>query len=292
MRNDSDLHRDWLGLLDTDGPFLSVPALKKAWPTGMPAGDRAALDALRDAKPAFEKAWDVWDMAEKATADQAAAALAEYQQARDAWVDVVLRTVLGWKNFYLTPASVDVKVHAPDYSVTVSPTGALTRGDMTGALVLVTDPVESLRAPLDDGWAASPIDRMEELLRASGVRVGVVTDGRWWAIVSARPETMVASGITDSQRWIELPVVRDAFINLLRLPRTGREPGQRTCSPRSSGTPSPPPRRSPKPSALTSAAPWNSSSRHCRSPRSTSGAAASPTRCPPAATTCTRPPSR
>ena len=219
MRNDHDLHRDWLGLLDTDGPFLSVPALKKAWPAGMPAGDRAALDALRDAKPAFEKAWDVWDMAEKATADQAAAALAEYQQARDAWVDVVLRAVLGWKNFYLTPASVDLKVHAPDYSVTVSPTGELTRGDITGALVLVTDPVESLRAPLEDGWAASPIDRMEELLRASGVRVGVVTDGRWWAVVSARPETMVASGITDSQRWIELPVVRDAFINLLRLPR-------------------------------------------------------------------------
>ena len=185
----------------------------------MPVPDRAALDALRDAKPAFEKAWDVWDMAEKGTADQAAAALAEYRQARDTWVDVVLRAVLGWKNFYLTPASVDLKVHAPDYSVTVSPTGALTRGDMTGVLVLVTDPVESLRVPLDDGWAASPIDRMEELLRASGVRVGVVTDGRWWAIVSARPETMVASGITDSQRWIELPVARDAFIGLLRLPR-------------------------------------------------------------------------
>ena len=30
---------------------------------------------------------------------------------------------------------------------------------------------------------------------------------------------MVASGITDSQRWIELPVVRDAFLQLLRLPR-------------------------------------------------------------------------
>jgi hypothetical protein len=219
MRSDSDLHRDWLGLLDTDGPFLSVPALKKGWPTGMPVPDRAALDALRDAKPAFEKAWDLWDMAEKATADQAAAALAKYQQARDVWVDTLLRTVLGWKNFYLTPPSIDVKVYAPDYSVAISPTGALTRGDVTGALVLVTDPVESLRAPLDDGWAASPIDRMEELLRASGIRVGVVTDGRWWAIVSARPVTMVASGITDSQRWIELPVIRDAFINLLRLPR-------------------------------------------------------------------------
>ena len=214
-----DPHREWLDLLDTDGPFLSVPVLKKAWPTGMNAPDRSALDALRDAKPAFEKAWDAWDMADKDTADRGAAALEKYRQARDTWVDVILRTVLGWKNFYLTPASVDVKVHSPDYAVTVSPTGALTRGDTTGALVLVTDPVESLRDPLNDGWAASPIDRMEELLRKSGVRIGVVTDGRWWAAVSARPETMVASGITDSQRWIELPAVRDAFLQLLRLPR-------------------------------------------------------------------------
>ena len=94
-----DPHRDWLDLLDTDGPFLSVPALKKAWPTGMPAPDRAALDALHDAKPAFEKAWDAWDMAD----EDDAAALEAYRTARDAWVDVILRTVLGWKNFYLDP---------------------------------------------------------------------------------------------------------------------------------------------------------------------------------------------
>jgi len=210
-----DAHRDWLDLLDTDGPFLSVPALKRAWPTGMPAPDRAVLDALRDAKPAFEKAWDAWDMA----GGDDAAALEAYRAARDVWVDIILRTVLGWKDFYLTPVSADVKVHSPDYSVTVTPTGALSRDDTTGALVLVTDPVESLRAPLDDGWAASPVDRMEELLRTSGVRVGVVTDGRWWAVVSARPETMIASGITDSQRWIELPGVRNGFLQLLRLPR-------------------------------------------------------------------------
>ena len=66
---------------------------------------------------------------------------------------------------------------------------------------------------------------MEELLRASGVPIGVVTDGRWWAIVSARPETMVASGIFDAQTWIEDPATRNAFIQLLRLPRLiGRKP--------------------------------------------------------------------
>ena len=210
----ADLHRAWLELVDADGPFLSVPVLKRAWPTGMLPPARGELDALRDAKPAFEKAWDQWDTNREDTA-----ALERYRAARDAWVEVVLRTVLGWKDFYDSPVTADIKVHSPDYSVAVTPTGALVRGDTTGALVLVTDPVDSLRDSSTDGWAASPVDRMEELLRIAGVPIGVVTDGRWWAIVSARPETMVASGIVDAQTWIEAPATRNAFIQLLRLPR-------------------------------------------------------------------------
>ena len=209
----ADLHRAWLELVDADGPFLSVPVLKRAWSTGMLPPGSAELDALRDAKPAFEKAWDRWD----ADRDDAGA-LERYREARDSWVDVVLRKTLGWKELYAAPAAADVKVHSPDYSVTVTPTGALVRGDTTGALVLVVDPVDSLRDPSGDGWAASPVDRMEELLRTSGVPIGVVTDGRWWAIVSARRETMVASGIFDAQTWIEDPATRNAFIQLLRIP--------------------------------------------------------------------------
>ena len=58
----ADLHRAWLELVDTDGPFLAVPALKRVWPHGHAAPrTRAELAALTDAKPAFEKAWDSWD---------------------------------------------------------------------------------------------------------------------------------------------------------------------------------------------------------------------------------------
>ena len=61
---------------------------------------------------------------------------------------------------------------------------------------------------------------MEELLRAADVPVGVVTDGRWWAIVSARPGTMPASGITDVHTWwAEGQAARNAFIELLRRVR-------------------------------------------------------------------------
>ena len=210
----ADQHRAWLELVDTDGPFLAVPALKRAWPTGMPPPDKRELAALKDAKPAFEKAWDNWD-----TNRDDPSALDLYREARDAWVDTILRDIFGWKDSYL-PGAAGVEVRSPaDYTVAVRPDGALVRGDLTGALVLVTDPVDSLRDPGSDGWAASPIDRMEELLRASGARIGVVTDGRWWAVVSARPQTMVASGIVDAHRWIEFPAVRNAFIELLRRRR-------------------------------------------------------------------------
>jgi type I restriction-modification system DNA methylase subunit len=206
----AEQHRAWLELVDTDGPFLAVPALKRAWPAGMPYPDKRELAALKDAKPAFEKAWDNWD-----DHRDDPSSLDLYREARDAWVDTILRDVIGWKDSYVPDAAGTV-VRSPDYAVTVRPDGALVRGDLTGALVLVTDPVDSLRDPGSDGWAASPVDRMEELLRASGAGVGVVTDGRWWAVVSARPRTMVASGIVDAHRWIEFPAVRNAFIELLR----------------------------------------------------------------------------
>lgn len=209
----ADLHRRWLELVDTDGPFLAVPALKRVWPQGMPQPDKDAVAALKDAKPAFEKAWENWD---KRRDDPAA--LEFYRDERDTWVDVVLRDVLGWHDSYAN-ATASGAVRSPDHTVTVQPTGAVVHGDASGALVLVVDPVESMREPLEDGWANTPIDRMEELLRLNAVPIGVVTDGRWWAIVSAREQTMAASGIVDAQTWIEEPQTRDAFIELLQWRR-------------------------------------------------------------------------
>ena len=201
-----DLHRQWLELVDTDGPFLAVPALTRVYGSGIPQPDADAVAQLKAAKPAFEKAWEAWDRERDAPLDG-------YRAARDIWVQVVLRDVLGWAAAY-GPAT-GAAVRSPDHAVAVTATGALTHGDVTGALVLIVDPVDSLRDPLTGGWATSPIDRMEELLRAASVPTGVVTDGRWWAIVSARPETMVASGIVDSQTWVEEPPTRNAFVELL-----------------------------------------------------------------------------
>ena len=231
----AELHRAWLELVDADGPFLAVPALKRIWPQGIPQPGGKELAAVRDARPAFEKAWDRWD----SNRDDKAA-VEDYRQARDGWANVILRDVLGWKTAYVTAAgaagtanqiainALAAQVRSPDRSATVRPTGALVHRDTVGALVLVIDPVDSLRDPLADGWAASPIDRMELLLRRADVKIGVVTDGNWWAIVSARPQTMLASGITSALTWTESPATRNAFIELLRRVRLiGGNPEER-----------------------------------------------------------------
>lgn len=218
----AQLHRDWLELVDVEGPFLSVPVMTGLYPQGMPALGRGPKEALRRAKPAFDAAWDAWDLAQDKSA-----ALQDYRRARDVWVRTVLTEVIGWGAHYATTADRPVlaETHRARSDgirpVIVAPTGALVRdtGDATtvGALVLVTDPVASLRELCDDGWAASPIDRMNAMLRApeSTCSIGVVTDGRWWALVSAPPGAATASGVVDAQTWIEEPATRDAFMTLL-----------------------------------------------------------------------------
>ncbi|GAA0265351.1 Eco57I restriction-modification methylase domain-containing protein [Cryptosporangium japonicum] len=208
----SELHRGWLELVDSEGPFLAVPPLKRVWPHGMPGLSAERLDALRIAKPAFDHAWEAADL----DPDDEPMRV-KYRQARDEWVRTVLRDVAGWQNALIWGAeeALAVVVDSPDRRVQVASQGVLRGPDGLAALVSVVDRSADLRATGSDGWAASAIDRMAEMLRQSDVRIGVVTDGQWWALVSVQPEVMVASGIVDALTWTEEPLARNAFLTLL-----------------------------------------------------------------------------
>ncbi len=207
-RSVGDQHRDWLALVDTDGPFLSVPALRRVYPQGIPPMDADRRAVLVAAKRDFEKAYEQW------ARDGDRGAL---RAPRDAWVHTVLRDVVGWGDHlrWAPPVTPKGAATVTEHGVTVTATGALQRGDDVAALLLVVDPVASLRDLLEEEWSGSPIDRMEALLRATGTAIGVVTDGRWWGVVSAPAAGMAASGVVDSQTWVEESEVRDAFVELL-----------------------------------------------------------------------------
>lgn len=207
----SELHRAWLELVDTDGPFLAIAPLKRVWPQGMPALDNTRKETLLNARKDFEAAWETADrvIGDAGTTDDA------YRIARDKWVETVLRDVVGWAESLSWGPVAGVTAQSPNRAVTVGVEAALLNpdGDI-GALVSVIDPVDSLRQVPSDLWAATPVDRMEALLRNNDIPIGIVTDGRWWALVCARTGAMTASGIVDALTWVEEPRTRDAFLTL------------------------------------------------------------------------------
>jgi hypothetical protein len=219
----TELHRAWLELVDTEGPFLAIPPLKRVWPQGMPALSDDHKAALVDARKDFEAAWERFDR----TPDSGAV-LDSYRVARDQWVETVLRDVAGWAESLSWGEAPGVQAQSPNRAVTVTAHATLIGVDGIGALVHVVDPTDSLRQTPNDLWAATPVDRTEALLRENKVQLGIVTDGRWWGLVCARDGAMAASGVVDALTWIEEPRTRDAFLALIsRQHIIGGDPAER-----------------------------------------------------------------
>ncbi|MCV7041917.1 SAM-dependent DNA methyltransferase, partial [Mycolicibacterium moriokaense] len=140
----------------------------------------------------------------------------------------VLRDVVGWAESLSWGEVPGVSAQSPNRVVTVTAQAALAGPEAIGAVVCVIDPVDSLRQVPNDLWAATPIDRMEALLRDNGIQIGIVTDGRWWGLVCAREGAMAASGIVDALTWIEEPRTRDAFFTIIgRQYLIGGDPNDR-----------------------------------------------------------------
>jgi hypothetical protein len=197
----SELHRHWLELVDTEGPFLAVPALKRVWPNGIPDFRKVRPDrflALADARKPFELAWEALDLDPE---DESA--LSAYRSARDEWVQTVLRDVIGWADLLQRDTTIGLEAQSPSRAVGVSAQAALNGPDGPEALVLIVDPTDSLRQTPNDGWAATPVDRIEALLRKNEVEIGIVTDGRWWGLVSAprRIAWLRQASLTHSPGW-------------------------------------------------------------------------------------------
>lgn len=158
---------------------------------------------------------------DKAVAD----ATRKYREQENAWVSFVVHRLLDWREDYRLAEDDAAEAAAYDAessngAIRVSPSGLLELNGTVGAVVLVVDPVvESLTEIPDDGWNASAIDRMQNMLRAkqSACSIGLVTDGRWWALVSAPKGKSAAWGQFDSQMWIDTPQVLNAFVNLLSI---------------------------------------------------------------------------
>jgi hypothetical protein len=226
-------HAEWLSLLEISGPFLSMPVLLEAFPQGLNAHDPELSQLLR----AAHEEW----------ADNQAG-LRPDPAIHTAWVHYVLEQCLGYSDEVLlegqaTPNTLKAEFleHGltlrPDL-VLVSPRPALGEGRaatqsegvrQTRLLVKVYPKTQELDKPAAGShWKASISTQMMELLHATDVKLGLITNGEQWMLVHApRGET---TGFISwyAHLWFDEPLTLRAFRTLLGLDRFFGVPDEKT----------------------------------------------------------------
>ncbi|MEU0960796.1 DNA methyltransferase [Micromonospora aurantiaca] len=195
-------HRNWLSLVDVNGPFLSLPVLRRTWPT-LDALDKPTRERLRQAHTAWQ--------------DDTVAG-------QQAWIGYVLGELLGWGDT-LHADSLDSLAHTvAEHDTELRPSfllvepGEEVKPDSVRLLGLTCPPSQQPTARIKDStWAASPTDRLAHLCRHHNIELGLATDGRWWTLVWAPRGGVTTTATFDAVSWpeaAERDVVR-AFVSLL-----------------------------------------------------------------------------
>lgn len=202
-------HVDWLSLVEVSGPFLSMSVLLRAFPQGLDAPDAELPRELRSALAEWEDS----------AGDRAI---------HRAWIRWVLRRVLELPDALLTediPASLIIRL--PEHGETLRPDLILCNpadrepgGGLPRLLISILPPGQNPERELPGSrWKAPPATRMMELLHATGIRLGLVTNGERWMLVDApRGET---TGFISwyASLWPDEHLTLQAFVSLLGLRR-------------------------------------------------------------------------
>lgn len=211
-----DLHHDWLSLVEISGPFLAVPVLKEAFPQGLEELDGLKRKRLRQAYDEWREALEMDDW--------------QFDKLHAAWVDEVLSRGLGLdedgKGDVMKRAdwcANNLNVSFPEHGVMLAPNLAVVdeqRGNRPLMLIHTYDRNVDLDVTLKlDGWAATPADRMVQLCRAAGCRLGLVTNGERWMLVDAPVGTVTTFVSWYSRFWAQEPITLQAFVHLLGIRR-------------------------------------------------------------------------
>lgn len=207
-------HAEWLSLVEASGPFLSLPVLLKVFAAGLDAHDPEHLKLVRSA----HEEWQDNQFG-----------LRPERAIHWAWVEFVLKRSLELPDEVLQTGQqipsgllVTVAEHnetlQPDW-VVVNPSEVPNAGQPR-LLVQILPPDQNLeKQQKGSRWAASPATRMMELLHATNVRLGLITNGEHWMLVNApKGET---SGFISwySTLWLDEHLTLRAFRSLLGVRR-------------------------------------------------------------------------
>ncbi len=197
-------HVEWLSLIEISGPFLSLTSLGRVFPNEL---DTVEPDLAAELRSAYQE----W------VADQTDPAI------HRAWIQYVLKTLLGWEDRVLVEGQAipePMKYTADEHGgETIRPTYLLHNPhhvDQPRALIIVYPPAQELEKSIPKGaWAASPATRMLSLLHAVGIPLGIVTNGEQWMLINAPKDGTAAYISWYAELWNEERLTLRAFTSLL-----------------------------------------------------------------------------
>jgi len=198
-------HAEWLSLMDVSGPFLSVPVLKDALPNGLDAHDPQVAAEVR---AALEQ-WADPDLVDDGSTDSVEVHLA--------FVRFVLHEVLGFDSDVLRWDDETVgaqRVDVPHHGSLIADAVVVDR-DEPLMLVSVYGPGVRVDEIVPELGTATPQELMVEHLKATGLRVGLVTDGERWTLVSYQEGENPGFATWWSSLWGEERITLQAFRTLL-----------------------------------------------------------------------------
>jgi hypothetical protein len=212
----TSVHDDWLSLIDISGPFLAVPVLKEAFPQGLEGLEGTKRKRLRQAYEEWREALEQDDP--------------QLDELHSAWIDEVLSRCLelddDGKGDVLKRAdwcAINLKAVIPDHGVELSPDQAVVdeqRANKPMMLIYTYAQDIDLDATQKlDGWAATPADRMVQLCRTLGCRLGLITNGERWMVVDAPVGAVTSFASWYARLWDQEPITLQAFVHLLGIRR-------------------------------------------------------------------------
>jgi hypothetical protein len=208
-------HTEWLSLIEISGPFLAVPVLKEVFPQGLEQLDANKRKRLRQAYEEWRDALENDDP--------------HFPELHQAWIDEVLARGLeldedGRGDVLKRGTAIPGKliVDLPEYGVKLAPDAAVIDEQSGNTLMLIqTFPVHTdLEATSKrDGLATSPAERIVNLCRKTGCRLGLLTNGERWMLVDAPVGAVTTFASWYARLWGQEPVTLQAFVHLLGIRR-------------------------------------------------------------------------
>lgn len=203
-------HAEWLNLIDISGPFLTIDVLTREFPQ--------ELDYNPYVRPELKSAYEEWR--EDQESDRPDPAI------HNRWIGYVMDTVLEHQSDVnlATGQAIppDLKLVSREFGE-VRPQIVVHNVDepaQARLLVLAYPYNQSLERQVHgNASAASPATQMMELLHATDVRLGLVTNGEQWMLVHAKPGETTSFITWYADLWIKEALTLRAFISLLGIAR-------------------------------------------------------------------------